>query len=59
MKKTYVEAMNGYSEGEKKPKTDFKKFKPVKLGDNSEPHNKDENDNQEDPENKNSIMSGK
>jgi len=57
MKKNYLDAMNEYTESEKKPETNFKKFVPEKPGRKENLH--DDKTGDEDPNEENSIMTGK
>jgi len=61
MKKDYLKAMTEYAEAEKKPVTDFEKFVPVKPGrkENRHEHYFTDEDDDKDPNEKNSILSGK
>lgn len=61
MKKNYIDAMMGYSEAEKKPITDMKKFVPDKPGrkENVHEHYFTGEDPDKDPNEKNSVLPGK
>jgi len=61
MKKNYLDAMAGYSEAEKKPVTDMEKFVPDKPGrkENRHEHYFTGEDEDKDPNEKNSILPGK
>lgn len=61
MKKDYLKAMTEYAEAEKKPVTDFEKFVPEKPGrkENRHEHYFTGEDEDKDPNEKNSILPGK
>jgi hypothetical protein len=61
MKKDYLKTMTEYAEAEKKPVTDFEKFVPQKPGrkQNLHEHYFTGEDEDKDPNEKNSILSGK
>jgi hypothetical protein len=61
MKKNYIEAMTNYTEAEKKPITDAEKFIPDKPGrkENRHEHYFTGEDDDKDPNEKNSILPGK
>jgi hypothetical protein len=61
MKKNYIDAMQNYTEAEKKPVTDMEKFVPQKPGrkENRHEHYFTGEDDDKDPNEKNSILPGK